>query len=437
MRKYLLLAILSIAVLSACTQVNTTEQKATAYFSISDPGMSLDGVTAIDLTVSKITLHNQDTDSWIDVMSTENTFNLMQLKADQVKELVGVLNLSPGNYNQVRLDVSKVMVTYNGTTSEAKLPSNVLKVNVDMRITNESVLLNLDFKAEESLHTTGEGKIIMAPVINVEKYEGVEVQRQGKNIEVKNSKAKNQERVGMDEKGEMGKDKIISPETLLTTDETGKVVVEEKKPETQIPKGTGKAIFTVKDKNDNNKTGNETNPNNQTNRTKTVKTTSGLNVSSLTVTITNLSVHKAGDNESSWINIGISPLTVDLLQLQDVEAVVGEMNLPVGQYTQIRVDVSDAKGNVNGKDVNITIPSKTLKLVGVLKIDESMTSLATIDFVVEKSLTRAGSKYILKPVIKLTTRTGVTVKNREKKGGHEEIQYEAENNTESSEITSE
>lgn len=430
MKKILLLLLLVIGLFAGCSQ--TQSPVGSAYFTISDPGNALEGVTSIKLAVSGISIHESGADTWIQVLSEERTFDLIELKLQEVKSLVAEANLTPGSYNQVRLDVSKVMVTLNGVEKEAKLPSNVLKINVDLNVVDgEAVVLNFDFLANESLHTTTEGGLIMAPVLRLEEFSGATVEKQGKNIEVTASRSRKENKVGMDEAGVVGAGKGIPPEAELETDEAGNIV---KKPETSAPKATGNAIFTIKDK------ANETNSSKEPNN-RSVKTESGYNVTELEVTISNLSIHKAGEDEAeeaSWITISSTPKTFSLLELQNVEAVLGESELEVGQYTQIRLYVTEAKGVINGEAVNLTVPGNALKLVGVLRVDENKTSLATIDFLVDKSIVKAGGKYALKPVIKLTTAAGVEVKERKTNNrGSDEIEYEAEEIVEEEEIDTE
>jgi len=416
-----ILAVLLLLLVLGCAKQSETAP--VTYFGISDPGITLEGVTALELSISKVSIHNQGTDAWQDVLTTPVSVDLLKLKTEDVTLLLAQANLPKGTYNQVRLDVSKVMVTVDGKTEEAKLPSTVLKINVDLKVTNESSVVNFDFLANESLHRTGEGKIIMAPVLNVEVYEGANVEKQGKNIEVKFSRQKKAEKVGMDENGDIGKGVKITEE--LQVDQAGKV-----KPVSTPPAATGKVIFTVKDKNENKTPDKNISKQNRTE--KPVKTTGGLEVESLLVTIGNLSVHKTeGD---SWVTIPLTPKTFDLIDLQGVEAVLSEANLGVGQYTQIRFDITKVEGMINNQTVDITLPSKTLKLVGVIKIKENSTSAVTLDFLVAKSVHKAGDKYLLKPVIKLVTRTDVKVKSRERIKDREEVEFEGGETVEDTEI---
>jgi hypothetical protein len=402
MKKYFVF-LLFLFLVSACT-----EERGVVYFSISDPG-ELEGITSLELTVSKISIHQQESDAWIDVLTEPVTLDLIELKETGVMELVATASLSEGRYNQIRLETTSVVATYNGNTEEVKLPSNVLRINIDLEVTAEEILLNFDILANESIHVAGDGKLIMTPVINVEKYKGAQVQTRGKNIEVVQARVKTQEKVGMDEKGAMGKE-IIKPNEV-TISETG--AVERKK---------GTAIITVKDKNEAALAAKDKAP--------PVKTREGLNIEELEVSIGKVEVHADGD----WITLSETPKTFNLVELQDVEAVLAQADLSTGRYTQIRFEILDANGIINGQEVPVFVPSNTIKLVGLLRVDENQISVANIDFLLDKSVHKAGEKYIFKPVIKLTTVTGVKIKARERNNNVEEIEYEGGDVVEETEI---
>jgi hypothetical protein len=136
-------------------------------------------------------------------------------------------------------------------------------------------------------------------------------------------------------------------------------------------------------------------------------------------------VHAANDNDS-WITVSNETLTFSLLDLQDVEAVLSDATLPIGKYTQIRIAVTKAVAIINNQSVALVVPSSKLRLVGNFDIEPNKTSLATIDFLVDKSVKQVGDKYMLKPVIKLSIKTGVEVQERTKFKDREEIRYSAE-----------
>ncbi len=137
-------------------------------------------------------------------------------------------------------------------------------------------------------------------------------------------------------------------------------------------------------------------------------------VNELMITVTNIDVHKTGEANDSWINIFNGSKTLDLLLYTDVHAIVGERELDIGKYTQIRLVIDSATAKISNviysyvnRTFDLSIPSKELKLVNEFDIEVNKTSVLTLDFDVPSILRRAdtGSGYELKltPVaIKIT-----------------------------------
>ena len=136
-----------------------------------------------------------------------------------------------------------------------------------------------------------------------------------------------------------------------------------------------------------------------------------LNISKALVTISSVGVHRTGfgnneneDNDSiaGWYNIVNESQTIDLIKLKNLTEILGEVNLSVGIYTQIRLYVEKALITIDGIEYDLKIPSKKVKIVSNFLIFEDETTVLLLDFDVHKSVHRAGKdKYILKPTIKL------------------------------------
>lgn len=127
-------------------------------------------------------------------------------------------------------------------------------------------------------------------------------------------------------------------------------------------------------------------------------------------------------SEAEWKTV-ISPnTTYDLLTLQNgVEALLGEGNLTVGHYTQMRLVLTDEPdesnntlgeahpfGNyviVDGGASEIIIPSALqsgIKLIKGFDIDANTTTTLTLDFDANKSVYSTGNgQWKLKPTIKI------------------------------------
>ena len=160
------------------------------------------------------------------------------------------------------------------------------------------------------------------------------------------------------------------------------------------------------------------------------------------ITISKIQVHLAGEEgeaEGEWIEWELNEnegKTFDLMVLKEegLSALLSEVELELGKYTQIRLFVSEAnvwievvseeseKNIVSDSDeekdiivdssesyeeYNLEIPSNLqtgLKLVHNFEIIEGETTELTIDFDAEKSIDKTGNgSYKLKPVIKILT----------------------------------
>lgn len=172
-------------------------------FAVTDAAASLENLTSVTMSVNKVEVQSS-TDSWVTVSTTPYSFDLLKLKKSGALELLADVKLDAGTYNQVRLNISKVVVVKAGQTMEAKLPSNDLKIVghlvVEADGTSTAVL---DFMLDKSLHVTGNGLYVFAPVVKLMTQSQASAQV-GANrvVTVGNGKVDANVTVGMNEKGE-------------------------------------------------------------------------------------------------------------------------------------------------------------------------------------------------------------------------------------------
>lgn len=134
-------------------------------------------ITAVNVTVASVEINKSGTaDGEVGWMTLDfagpATFDL--LKVQDREQLLAVKDqLEPGKYGQIRMEVTKVQVTFdnNGTSEviEAKLPSGKLKFIKGFEIAaGQTTVLLFDFIASESIHTAGNsGQVIFQPVIKL------------------------------------------------------------------------------------------------------------------------------------------------------------------------------------------------------------------------------------------------------------------------------
>ncbi len=173
----------------------------TAVFVIKDAAVSLDSIASIMLTVKEVSISGPK--GWKTISKTAKQYDLLKLYASGAAELLAEANLDSGTYNQIRLMIDKATVTpKNGVAQDAKLPSGDLKIIGPIVVEKGKTSgITLDFVAAKSLHTTGKGEYIFAPVIQAETKTSVFVQRIGNKIELIGGEQKFAATLGMDEGG--------------------------------------------------------------------------------------------------------------------------------------------------------------------------------------------------------------------------------------------
>ena len=115
------------------------------------------------------------------------------------------------------------------------------------------------------------------------------------------------------------------------------------------------------------------------------------------------------NEEAGWlpVNMLAGNQTFDLLRIQGLEEVVAVSELEPGNYTQIRMTISNVQVRLgDGELQDVVLPSGKLKFVRPFSIVEGQTTALLFDFDAEKSVNVTGSgQIIVKPVVKLSMTT--------------------------------
>jgi hypothetical protein len=130
-------------------------------------------VTSVMVTVESVEIHQAGTDQenetgWLPMkLSGADTFDLLRIKG--LEEVLAAGDLAAGDYTQIRMEVSKVQVTFkDGKTEEATVPSGKLKFVQPFKVAaGKSTVLLFDFDAAKSVNVTGNGKVMFKPVIKL------------------------------------------------------------------------------------------------------------------------------------------------------------------------------------------------------------------------------------------------------------------------------
>ncbi len=116
------------------------------------------------------------------------------------------------------------------------------------------------------------------------------------------------------------------------------------------------------------------------------------------VTFTQVQIHSA-NGSVGWQNLTLNTThTIDLAALVNVSALLAEGSVPAGNYTQIRIVVTNATGVMtNGTAVNFKVPSGVLKTTHPFTVTKGDTTKLTLD--IRLNIVQADGKWIFTPVI--------------------------------------
>ncbi len=173
-------------------------------FTATDKAADMGAVSSVKVTIDAAEVHST-ANGWVSLNITPTTVDLLQLRATSYSALLADVHIPPGDYDQVWLDISNVVVTDANGTHDAKLPSGTLKFNLNSRVTaNQTSTVLFDFDASHSLHVTGNGRYILAPVVRVDSKDETEVDDSDRaNVRVMGGRVREHKDVGMDVNGNM------------------------------------------------------------------------------------------------------------------------------------------------------------------------------------------------------------------------------------------
>ncbi|MBI1935118.1 DUF4382 domain-containing protein [Candidatus Woesearchaeota archaeon] len=393
---FMLILLFGIAACTEVTQTGISEQtsmrsgKGRVVFTITDAAADMGSVSSVKITVERVMVQSA-AKGWVTVSSTPKTYDLLKLKAENSQELMADVQLEQGSYNQMRLDVSKVVVMDSSGQHEAKLPSNELKINGNLIVeSNSTAVAKFDFIADESLHVTGNGQYILAPVVQLETREDADVEiKSGSKVEVTGGKVKTNVKVGMDADGKVGAGLRIPVDIELTI-EGSSIKIGQKLNLGASASGKGKLIFAITD-----------------------AAADMGSVSSIKVTVDKVGVHTDAEG---WTDFSVQGKTFDLLELKakSANALLASLDVEPDIYNQIRIGISKVVVTDSSGEHEAKLPSNELKIVGMVAVNANSTSTALFDFIADESLHVTGNgQYILAPVVQLETRekTNVSLKS--------------------------
>jgi hypothetical protein len=113
---------------------------------------------------------------------------------------------------------------------------------------------------------------------------------------------------------------------------------------------------------------------------------------------------KAVSGKKSY-KVDLDPREIDLKADNGLSKVLGELNLPVGDYNYLEFQVSSGRVVIDGTSYSLWIPSNRVRFLGKFSIQDGFSTELSIKF--QHNLLKASfgknTKYILKPVVKISS----------------------------------
>ncbi len=159
---------------------SNTSSTSSGFIKILLTDAPLEAAKNIFVTIGQITVHKTDPDSFVEISTGEQKFDLLQLE-DQLLPILKE-ELEVAHYNQIRMTVveglDKTYIVFNENGKDVPcaldVPSNEIKIPVQFKIEADvTTEVTLDFDGKNSIHIIqkkkGEDSYQLRPVIHVVK----------------------------------------------------------------------------------------------------------------------------------------------------------------------------------------------------------------------------------------------------------------------------
>jgi len=138
-------------------------------FGVAGSSSSIANVSSVLVTINNLQIHTDEKD-WITISEETKQFDLLSLSQKRITSMIASkLDVENGLYNQVKMNLSKVVIVENGVEKEAIIPSKDLKVFANIVVSKDmqSTVL-FDFSVDQSLYIMGADQFIFTPSVKVE-----------------------------------------------------------------------------------------------------------------------------------------------------------------------------------------------------------------------------------------------------------------------------
>ena len=184
MRFVLLSSALALGLLLAACDNDETGPNSTVTVRIQDSPFT--DAQAVLVTFSEISAHRSGEGDFTRIpFSPESATRTCDLKRLQgVQDVLGAGTLAEGHYTQLRVKVAAATIYFDaastgtpcaetiappsGASATLEIPTSEITINREFDVSNsDATTITLDFQGDPSIHQTGNGTFMMAPVISV------------------------------------------------------------------------------------------------------------------------------------------------------------------------------------------------------------------------------------------------------------------------------
>lgn len=374
----LIIVVIVAAVLWTSSRPVLGGEQARFVATLTDAAANMGSVSQINVTIDGVRAHN-NVQGWVTLSSIQQTYDLLELKLDGSQVVIADLNIPVSNYDQVELSISKVIVVDADGSHEAKLPSNKIRMNTDVNLTSGTIaVVKFDVLADESLHVTGNGLYILAPVIQLEAREDARISIDSRNRAIINGgEIKTNIVVGMDVNGNVGVGVRIPSNANINIGGDGKIIIN---PGVIGVNQNGRLVVGISD-----------------------AVADLSTIQRIDVTINSVRVYSP---INGWTELSTQIKTYDLLDLNasNTTVLLADANIPAGNYSQIELGVQKVLVNDANGTVEARVPSNRFKVITNTGVNANQTTVVRFDVLASESLHVTGNgQYIFAPVVNLET----------------------------------
>ncbi|MDP2954041.1 MAG: DUF5666 domain-containing protein, partial [Chloroflexota bacterium] len=144
-------------------------------------------------------------------------------------------------------------------------------------------------------------------------------------------------------------------------------------------------------------------------------------IDKILVEVGEIEVYLATGSKKGWVTVTQSPQTFDLLQIVEVQRLLGEQKVEPGTYTKVRFSINKATVMVAGVEHEAKVPSGRLELARPLRVEEGKRTVVLLDFDSAASLRVTGrDQYTLVPRVTVLAHEPGQEKRQPDKGKEKE-----------------